>query len=368
MSKWLQYALILSALIMGVFFYWQGFQQTRSFEPIKLTQQMRENSATRRPQSAIPMADQRVSLPPQGTNQPLESMSEPLAQPGQTQATEELIDMCRSDWQGIAETELVRLRRDLENGRALLSEDCRNAMIERTQAESINTFLARCTGVDRRRAEDVCASELDTFRSYVVRRLFESNPSPVEDLPTSTLINQLVGGLVAPSQLSLEDVERNLRLADELIRREPDLYSAYKAKLISLLVKEIHLSEPVALAEYQEVYDELLTFNSGDQADVGMDEDLIHIPFVRQAALGDWSELMDMSEDYIEAFPGSYIGYYYLAEGLWKTGQKEEAALVLQDAMQGSNNEQMLMQLFERVQNQDASQTLLNFPIPFELQ
>lgn len=142
-----------------------------------------------------------------------------------------------------------------------------------------------------------------------------------------------------PASTNVEDIEANISLADALIATNPDSYFAYKAKMINLLKLELVYKKEANLDEYSNLYTELLKFNdnfeSDDKSDPnfilkseelkGIDDDLVHIPFLRLSALNENSDLAAMASEYIDTYPNSYVGYLYMAEAFWNIQEKRAA-------------------------------------------
>lgn len=187
------------------------------------------------------------------------------------------------------------------------------------------------------------------------------------DLGFSELTDELVLGLEKLENATEEMVERNINVAEALIERDPDLYLAYKSKLLNLLISEIRFGQDIEVNEYENLYDEMLSFQGVNESDeilaevqaVGgsevaiaspeledIDQDLIHIPFLRYSALNDLESLAEISEEYINDFPESYIGYLYFAESLWKTGDREGAISTLQQGLNLETGDKMVLYLF----------------------
>jgi len=193
--------------------------------------------------------------------------------------------------------------------------------------------------------------------------------------------------------LSFEKLQEFIRHSDKIIENDPDFYPAYKAKLLALFAKEIHFGKEVSPEEYDDLYDQMLQFEgyndldstlyeaaqmdspnleqeqeepdesneSGESAETGetpaspaelldIDNDLIHLPFIRLSALHDIDGLADIAEEYIEEYPDSHIGYLYLAEALSQSGNDAEAFAVLKEAMDSKGGNKLLLEMFKQSQ------------------
>ena len=238
-----------------------------------------------------------------------------------------------------------------------------------------------------------------------------ANPEPLANLDTTDLAITLDGQMKRPKNLDLNTIENNIAIADEIISREPDSYGAYKAKLISLLVKEGKFNQPIDEVEVEGLLENMAQFNiSSDklarresaligntnnevqtvelqieelartrenlesqlnaydanspelaqlnaqiqqldsqeaqllgnidnlQASLAdntaqlANEDIIEIPFMRMMAKNDYEGVVNNAQSFIEQFPNSPNGYFYLVKALEMQGQKEQARSVIQNA------------------------------------
>ena len=223
----------------------------------------------------------------------------------------------------------------------------------------------------------------------------------LESQSTQALATDLNRMLQDIQKQKLEEINDAIRVADEIIAREPMVFSAYKAKLILLLTKEASHAQAADDGEIERVLDEMAYFDltdeealrkeafilsrtnskinalekgirdreeelarleEGEREEKGIDvkkellfreielqtaevqkleeelengemstpdflnEDLVEIPFQRALAHGEYDRVVEDSEDYIQAFPASLVGYYYLIRALELKG--DEAAVL----------------------------------------
>lgn len=228
---------------------------------------------------------------------------------------------------------------------------------------------------------------------------------------TQTLAKKLDSLMIRAQDLDEKALDFNIELADEIISREPDTYGAYKAKLISLLIKEGKFNQDIddsyienllenmaqfsfsneaiarkeaalmskaniesenlemrieqlaiereALENQQQALDsnsdefailsnqinileekqnELLenTDNAfvrlADQSTELANEDVVEIPFMRLLAKNEFEAVISNARSFIEQFPESPKGYFYLTRALELQGNKEEAMNVIQNS------------------------------------
>jgi hypothetical protein len=255
---------------------------------------------------------------------------------------------------------------------------------------------------------------------------------PVSDQDTQILAMKLDRQMRRVKNAEVTTLDNNISIANEIISREPDSYGAYKAKLISLLVKEGKFSNAVDETEVESVLESMAQFNiSSDKlarreaalmavnnADIQnnetrleevarqreiiesqlstldinspelvqlneqaqlldsqeaellgqinsleeslaastnqlVNEDVIEIPFMRMLAKGNYEAVADNAQGFIDQFPSSPNGYFYLIRSMELLGQKEEARNVIQTAQLNPEDRNQLLQRLEQESAQD---------------
>ena len=226
-------------------------------------------------------------------------------------------------------------------------------------------------------AKAILESELVSIAEEVVKEEQDDPPVPLKKTPLEAIdvsklsVDELVNHLRVfkpGGKLSQDEVQRNLDVSDELIKREPDLYFAYKLKLKMLLLNEAQFQQEVDEEEYEALYQQLLSFEGESEIDEllasssgesdapidtvtskeldGIDPELIHAPFLRFSAMGDLEGLAEVAEEYIDEYPESYLGYLYLAEAYWRGGDEAEAVSILKNGLGPASSDEVAAQLF----------------------
>ncbi len=249
---------------------------------------------------------------------------------------------------------------------------------------------------------------------------------------TQTLAVKLDEQMRRVRDLDAAALDNNISIADEIISREPDSYSAYKAKLISLLTKEgkfnleaddseiegllesmaqfnftsdsvarreaalisnanseregieMQIEDLSAEREALEVQLEGLDPNSAeftnlntqiqslerrqgellgmvenlgarvsDQSAQLANEDVIEIPFMRMLAKNDYEGVIANAQSFIEQFPNSPSGYFYLTKALELQGNREEALNVIQNSTLPGDTQTSFIQRLESESKED---------------
>ncbi|AUN99496.1 hypothetical protein C0V70_15560 [Bacteriovorax stolpii] len=255
---------------------------------------------------------------------------------------------------------------------------------------------------------------------------------PVVDQDTQTLAVTLTNQMRRPKNLDVKTLDQNIAIADEIISREPDSYSAYKAKLISLLVKEGKFNQPANEDEIESLLEDMAQFNIGNNslarreatliantnADIDnidnqlnalgqeremiesqlnglaadspellnandrlaqieekeamlmsnvesletslasnraqiINEDVVEIPFMRLLAKNDYESVMSNAQTFIDQFPNSPSGYYYMVRALELQGQKAEALNLIQNSRLSPEVQESLLQRLQNESSQD---------------
>ena len=248
---------------------------------------------------------------------------------------------------------------------------------------------------------------------------------PLASLDTQEIAVKLNAQMKAVKTLEAKDLDYNIEMADEILSREPDSYGAYKAKLISLLVKEGKFDSPADESEVESLLESMAQFNfntdrvarreaalmANANADIRniegeldnlivdreaiengiatatdpalmeelnmqreqldakeallqnnivnleqsvavntnqlVNEEIVEIPFMRMMAQNDYEGVMDNAQDFINQFPNSPNGYFYMVRALEMQGQGEQARSLIQSATMPKDVQQSLLQRLE---------------------
>ena len=143
--------------------------------------------------------------------------------------------------------------------------------------------------------------------------------------------------------ISTEQIDKIMELADEVLMREPDAYFAHKNKLMLMLIKESKDTDSIDFYEVEKQFEEVASFdldsdqnllqesfflarqNNGEDMKVLADTDLVELYWQRAIGQNDLNFIIEDSQDLIMQFPQVLLGYKYLAFALEKNGQSEAA-------------------------------------------
>lgn len=305
--------------------------------------------------------------------------------PTATPSVPTLLEVCQAGWQGIASNSELDLQQNLERGLRLLTVRCLTQMKQDLKVSLVQNFVTSCQleleGKPYTYIQDSCVPLLRPFRAFIIRNL-RAELVDFGRLDETDLANQLLGGSIDLKRASVEDLQRNIQTADAIIAQDRNFYPAYKAKLLGLLIQELKYGSPQDMANYQELYNELLSFQGSNQANQSLpetlseeggaastseladiDSDLIHIPFLRLSALGDTEGLATMAEEYIEAYPNSSIGYMYLADAAWKAGDQATAVNTFKKVMGQDVSDEAVLQVLSRMQSKKPLDTIMEMKL-----
>ncbi len=357
---------VILALGLG---FWLGQEVTFQREGA-FPEELRPAKIVERKRELVPLEAQE---PVRSQLRPPAPIAEP--EPSSLFGEQELLSRCIVDWSRWATQEVFLLENDFLHMRPLFSDDCVQAMLQEVEHLVVLEFLTGChLGRGELEGWQVgpCLELVPRVRDFVILQMADAD-RPLAELNFAEVEDRLYAGHRYISELSFEEINRNLELAEELVSRDPGSYLGLKSKLMNLLLLEVKFAQPIDPNEYVAVFDRLLSFDvvgveeeilleayALDPLDpspllaaqelMGIDRDLIHLPFVRLSALNDFESLMDISLEYIDFFPESYVGYFYLAESQWRMGDQASAFQALKMGMGLQDSDEMLLRLMSQFQ------------------
>jgi hypothetical protein len=346
--------------------YWAGLRAGREEFPRPLS--VVEARGTRVSQGSLREARQAAAPAPRASFTPSAAPA-PAASPAPEEKPT-LGALCESSWARVAASDPRMLEEDLLRRLVWLNKKCLKAMREDPAAAPVKGFVETCQARLRILAEEAvqarCVPKAADFRSFVI---WQRGEGSLAEADTAELANQLTGSFLDLRHASRADIERSLAVADALLARNPDMYAAHKAKLVALMLKELKFKQDVDPAAYENAYSELLSFAgsggpdpvaaeregaSGAAAELsGVDPDLVHLPFVRLEAQGNFEASARLAQEYLQAYPNSYVGYYYLASATWAAGDEGQAVTLFRRGLRNGVSEEAAREMLARLKNQD---------------
>jgi tetratricopeptide (TPR) repeat protein len=373
-------ALALAVTGSGIYFY-----QKRSSRTATQVKKLQDQPSARKPvpwrDIANPVPAMTIATPSATTSpapgEPAPATPPPAADPAPAEPESpdlsglSMAELCAADWQQAAGIELSLLRHQVAQGDFAMTTDCARMMFDANQSGDLGWFIAQCQPAAEIQMEnrDRCVSLAMIYRAYAIGKVVRDQEK-LADVETSTLANILTRNMTSLKSADAAQLDQSVAIANEIIRREPDAYGAYKAKAVAMILKEVRFKAEMDEDDFAQTMAEMASFESydpafslreeilGDSTDMttasSRDPDIARLPFLRQMALGDYEVLMAEAEDYIDEFPDSPTGYQFLAQGLWRTGEKAEALQALRRGMDQDADNSLLLDLFEKVAERPA--------------
>lgn len=211
---------------------------------------------------------------------------------------------CRAQWATFASAPLLKnLVRDFQTGTLKIDPSClaaESALFQSPQLEDL--YNPQCPSLPN----DRCGIAVWVYRALVIDNL--SNSTPVVYTAPIILVHRLVAALFS-NFIPRDRVFLHMRsIADELIRREPRLYMAYRIKAFIYLPLLTNPTPP--FAEFDTALKTAEAFNAKDAA-------LAEMRFAYHLARQDFSALERSARAATKMFPKSGLGFYYLGLARW---------------------------------------------------
>ena len=193
--------------------------------------------------------------------------------------------------------------------------------------------------------------------------------SPVEELEVKQLLEEMAKfelPIEVPSQKeealfvssnqeinSLSEQLDQLTASREAIEREMDLIDESDSEFKRLEVQSADLAIRESdslqrLSNLQESINEGLAYE-----EKFINEDIVHIPFMRMMAQNDYESVLTSADSFIQEFPSSKIGYFYLFKALEFLGRNDEALERLSNSKLTSEAQTQLIEKIKQSRGED---------------
>lgn len=168
-----------------------------------------------------------------------------------------------------------------------------------------------------------CFIALFQYRAQIIDYL--SGKKEPKEYDTTILMNKIISKW-STGDLSKEALRYNLKMADALIEKEPNLYAGYKARTAAIFLSRMQ--------DFKEYTDEDFNKAVSDCEDFGVaDTELAELRLFEPAYAGDSEKLLQIAKDLNDRDPASGLGFYYIAAFNWKSGFSKEAVESLEKAV-----------------------------------
>jgi tetratricopeptide (TPR) repeat protein len=206
--------------------------------------------------------------------------------------------------------------------------------IEETETEDFGSATGR---INPRIQE--CETALMYLRASIIDQLFPD--SERESLSPQVLANKILLRL-GSALASEEERKRVLGLAEELAKKEPNLYASHKA------VAVLHLFEPGSDGKINPMNPKFLAAIAVCKEFGVNDPELDEVPFLALAAANRGDGVAAIARLILAENPKSAIANYYLAYDFFKKGNREEAVRILTLAHSYAPNDERIRTTLEK--------------------
>lgn len=373
-------ATVLALSAAGGSFYYLQKKRSQTAVAVK---KMQEQPRTRKPvvwrsianpepaaPATRPEETSTASQPSAGTSPPPASETDSPTPEGLPSLSME--ELCAADWQQAASVELSLLRHQVAQGNFAMTSDCARSMFDANQGGDLGWFVAQCQPSSQMQIEnrDRCVDLALVYRAFAIGNVVRA-PEQLSQVEMATLANILTRNMTNLKNADTVQLDQSIAVANEIISREPDAYGAYKAKAVSMLLKEARYKIEIDDEEFEQTLTEMASFETFDptfslreenrddgtaptQAVDNADPDILRLPFLRQMATGNFEALIEDAEEFIGEYPDSPVGYHFLAQGLWRSGEKEEALQAIRNALEQDTDNALLLELLTKAADRPA--------------
>ena len=268
-------------------------------------------------------------------------------------------EACQSRFEKIASVALSDLINEIKVGGLApdkLCEKNENSQLERRNIKvNMEECFAVLSKIDETETEDFsgatgrinpriqeCATALMYLRASIIDQLFPD--SERESLSPQVLANKILLRL-GSALASEEERKRVLGLAEELAKKEPNLYASHKA------VAALHLFEPGSDGKINPMNPKFLEAIAVCKEFGVNDPELDEAPFLAVAAANRSDAVVATARSILAENPKSAIATYYLAYDFFKKGNREEAVRLLTLALSYAPNDERIRTTLEKAQS-----------------
>lgn len=271
--------------------------------------------------AATKTSDQKKMLTPQEEDRPIQNLS-----------TQELALDLNLRMVEVKSMDLAALEKNIEIADEIIAREPDTYLAYKAKLISMLIEEAKLNhDID----ETIVNQTLETMASFDLNSETATKREAVliadTDNQISTLTNQLIQASVERANIELE----------------MELQDPNSAEMRALEIERINLikTEEEKAQKISEL-DSLL--ESGFPEDNYLNEEVIQIPFFRMMAKNNYDGVIDNAVTFIEQFPDSPEGYFFLIKGYEATGRKEDALRVLEESGLSAQNQEKLREQLRR--------------------
>ncbi len=211
-------------------------------------------------------------------------------------------------------------------------------------------------------ADEIISREPDSYAAYKAKLISLLTKEgrfnqPADEVEVESILESMAqfnissdniarreAALIANTNSDIQNVEAQI---EEVARQRETLESQLNSfdpnsqEFLNLNVQLQQLDDQeIQLASNIESLENALANNTAQLTN----EDVVEIPFMRMMAKNDYEGVMDNAQAFIEQFPNSPNGYFYMVKALEMQGQKDQALQVIQDSRLPQDAQQALLQ------------------------
>jgi hypothetical protein len=226
---------------------------------------------------------------------------------------------------------------------------CIKSLDQQIQNPELKSQIEICLKETIFKPNTQCNGWLFMLRALAINLIYDSEN--FDNYDSNILINKIVGSFMQMNNPSLAMIKNNIAMSDILISRDPNLYPAYKAKLMNLFLQELIHGKINLQNELVETWESMSQF--------ALDEEVQDFPLLREF-IKNQNNSADLNQyigDYLIQNPKSVKAHYFKAGIEWKSGNKKSAINWLNQAHQLDTNNRDVnytLELIENANNGDA--------------
>lgn len=257
---------------------------------------------------------------------------------------------CQEIWNLYTSKTWAEISEDIKREPPILSSACSDYLTKTFANSMIAPHLKDCLVTKNKKT---CLSFLGMLRAYWVGRNVP-HPYDVKDLEDSELMQLLAWNFMKDSHPSIETLNENILLADELMLRRPDLYNAAQAKLLQLFLKEVLHKDSSSRENFAQLIADLRKTENAEEA--------YKFWAIRELALNEAPELnLDVVRDYRKNFPKSDYPDYIEAGYYWRIKDRAQTISFLEKALAQNPQNLQAQESLERARTSSFDQHIFTF-------
>lgn len=235
---------------------------------------------------------------------------------------------CAERWKQITAATLADIKEQLRQKEFGLLPECAEAERALLHTPALDqVYSAECAAAfalpTPTTAQAQCYLQLTFYRAKIVDLL--SRDADPRSLSSSVLMNKILAQFSGATQpMPPESIDRAVALTDALIEKEPQLASAYKARM-TLLMMRIE-SNPEAFEDFRRATERYAAFSPADP-------DLIEARMTAFKMAKDEEGFQRYAQELLQNYPQLPAAQYLQASMLWHEGKRAETIATLEKAI-----------------------------------